>query len=225
MSRQSSCQGSHVHTCERLRWPKLWVQGVLWICQSSVSAVLLQRLGLRHDAFRLSSWRPPRRSLCDGLEGLVRTRDSRLFLKWSRMSLPAQAPDPGLQSRPARAPSSRGVDSRLDVPAQAHKRIGTHNNGCLNNLVQERPLSVSTVLCIVLLCGYPCLLTNWDVHYSINELREPVTHDDRDIDVFVNVLHLRRAQGSEYSLNREDARGNWALHHHGMHTTQWMNCA
>ena len=82
-----------------------------------------------------------------------------------------------------------------------------------------------TALCCVLLSGYPCLLTNWDVHHSINELREPVSHDDRDIGVFVNVLHLRRAQVSLSSLNGEDMRGNPALHHHGMRTTPWMNCA
>ena len=45
-------------------------------CQSLVSAVLLLRLCLRHDAFRLPSWSPPRRSLCDGLKVLVRTRES-----------------------------------------------------------------------------------------------------------------------------------------------------
>ena len=50
--RPSSCQSGHVHcavavqTFERLRWPELY---------------LLQRLGIPHDAFRLPSWRPPRR--------------------------------------------------------------------------------------------------------------------------------------------------------------------
>ena len=89
----------------------LWVRGVFGICQSSVSAVLRQRLSICHDAFRLPSWRPPRRLLCDGLKSLVRTRELHLFPKLSRMSLPTQAPDPRLQSRPVRAPSSRRVDS------------------------------------------------------------------------------------------------------------------
>ena len=124
-----------VQTIERLRWHELRVRDVLGICHSSVSAVLLQRFSLRHDAFRLQLWRTPRRLPCDGLKGFARTREAHMFLNLSRMPLTA------------RAPSSRRVGYRLGFPGQAHEKSGIHNNGRCNNLVQGLYLCVSTVVC------------------------------------------------------------------------------
>ena len=42
-------------------------------------------------------------------------------------------------------------------------------------------------------------------------IRELVSHGDTDVDNFANVVHLRRAPGFLYSLDR----GNLALYHHG----------
>ena len=155
---------------ERLRGPELWVRGVPCVCQSLTYAMLLQGLGLRHDACRLPSWKPPRKLLCDGLEGLVWTRESRLFPKLSRICPQAQAPGPKLQSWPACAPSSHEQD---------HESSGIHNNGSLNHLVQELYLCL-TVLCKACTVGSclcytagsePGVTPSRDVHHSLEELR------------------------------------------------------
>ena len=79
-----------------------------------------------------------------GLKSFVRTRDSHLFLKVSRTALPAQAPDPSLQSRTVRA-TVPTVNRRLNSPRPKTVPVCLH--GSLHCLAVWVPVSVGQLEC------------------------------------------------------------------------------